>query len=138
MKRCPVSRVVMPVAIAFALSFATEAGALTTRVSVATDGTQGTGGSVGSWTTPGAVTPNGRFVGFWSEFNNLVPGDTNGVGDVFVRDRVTGTTTRVSVGAGGVQADSLVSGGYLSDDGRYVLMQSGATNLISSPAGAFV
>ena len=48
---------------------------------------------------------DGRFVAFESDATNLVPGDTNGVSDVFVRDRKTGTTQRVSVELGGVQGE---------------------------------
>ena len=51
------------------------------------------------------ISADGRFVAFYSMATNLVPGDTNGTGDVFVRDRQTGTTERVSVGSGGVQGD---------------------------------
>ena len=53
----------------------------------------------------GDMTPDGRFVVFASAASNLVPGDTNGVGDVFVRDRRSGVTERVSVGPKGVQGN---------------------------------
>ena len=52
-----------------------------------------------------AISADGRFVAFNSDATNLVPGDTNGADDVFVRDRQTGTTQRVSVGPGGVQGN---------------------------------
>ena len=39
-----------------------------------------------------AISADGRFVAFNSDATNLVPGDTNGARDVFVRDRQTGTT----------------------------------------------
>src|SRR5688500_3003695 len=76
-------------------------------ISVAPDGTIGNDSSVagdhlGDY---GDMTPDGRFVVFASAASNLVPDDTNGVGDVFVRDRRTGVTERVSVGAKGVQGD---------------------------------
>ena len=51
-----------------------------------------------------ALCADGRFVAFDSSATNLVPGDTNGAADVFVRDRQTGMTSGVSVGPGGVQA----------------------------------
>lgn len=63
-------------------------------VSVAVDGSWGNGAS-----TAAAMTPDGRYVTFVSEANNLVPGDTNGIPDVFVRDLLTQTTTLVTVGA---------------------------------------
>src|SRR4029077_12403300 len=62
---------------------------------------------------------------------NLVGGDTNGVRDVFVRDLVTGTTTRVSVGAGGAQANGASSNARISADGRFVVFTSLASNLVA-------
>ena len=62
--------------------------------------------------------------------SNLVPGDTNGVADVFVRDRRTGTTERVSVGPGGAQGNELSFDPAISADGRFVAFGSGATNLV--------
>src|SRR5207247_971346 len=72
----------------------------TTRVSVDSAGTQGDGHS----SSP-AISADGRFVAFTSHDTNLVTGDTNNSDDVFLRDRQSGTTSRVSVGAGGVQAN---------------------------------
>jgi hypothetical protein len=66
--------------------------ATTTRVSVATGGGQANGGSHG-----GTLSADGRFVAFSSTAINLVPGDSNFADDVFVHDRQTGTTMRVSV-----------------------------------------
>jgi len=82
------------------------------------------------------LTPDGRFVSFASSASNLVPGDTNGVGDVFVRDRRSGATERVSVGAKGAQGDGdsnvlgISTNTAISDDGRYVAFKSDATNLV--------
>src|SRR5260221_638913 len=56
------------------------------------------------------VSADGRFVVFSSRATDLVPGDTNGAWDVFVHDRQTGTTERVSVAPGGAQADYDSSG----------------------------
>src|SRR6185436_4097188 len=53
-----------------------------------------------------SISADGRFVAFWSDATNLVAGDTNGFADVFVHDRQTGGTERVSVGPLGVQGDS--------------------------------
>src|SRR5262249_13263418 len=66
----------------------------TILVSVVTNGTPANGASRAS-----TMTPDGRFVAFVSLANNLVPNDTNGISDVFVRDLLLGTTTLVSVGA---------------------------------------
>ena len=76
------------------------------------------------------ISADGRFVAFRSEAANLVPDDTNGVPDVFVFDRLTGLTRRVSVAPGGAQADD-GSGGELdlSWSGRFVAFSSDATNL---------
>ena len=68
---------------------------------------------------------------FQSDASNLVTGDTNGEGDVFVHDRQTGQTTRVSVASDGTEANASSSGPDLSDDGRYVAFSSSATNLVS-------
>jgi Tol biopolymer transport system component len=73
---------------------------------------------------------HGRFVVLTSIASNLVPDDTNGEQDVFVRDRQTGRTTRVSVGAGGAQGNAGSIGAGISADGRYVTFDSNATNLV--------
>ena len=92
----------------------------TTRVDVATGGTQANGLG-GSYVGRGRVSDDGRVVAFDSVATNLVAGDTNGVADVFQRGLVTGTTTRVSVGPAGEQlaGSSLVGG--VSNDGSVVL-----------------
>jgi Tol biopolymer transport system component len=96
----------------------------TTMVSVAPDGTPGNGRSIGV-----SISGDGRFVAFMSEASNLVAGDTNGTWDVFVRDRLTGQTTRVSVASDGTQGNASSSGGALSGDGRFVVFSSIASNL---------
>jgi Tol biopolymer transport system component len=65
----------------------------TVRVSVASDGTQGNWSSYG----PVSLSADGRFIAFQSTASNLVPGDTNDVSDIFIHDRRTGETWRVSV-----------------------------------------
>ncbi|MFN0253919.1 MAG: hypothetical protein ACKV2T_44055 [Kofleriaceae bacterium] len=77
------------------------------------------------------LSSDGRFVAFWSPDPSLVPGDTNGWDDVFVRDRVLLTTERVSVDSAGLQGNRMSRGGTaLSSDGRYVAFVSMATNLV--------
>jgi Tol biopolymer transport system component len=98
----------------------------TSRVSVASDGTQANGLSRGV-----AISSNGRLVAFRSEATNLVSGDTNGVSDIFVHDRTTGQTTRVSVASDGTQGDGFSSFPAISRKGRYVAFQSLSTNLVS-------
>ena len=99
----------------------------TERVSVDSAGAQGNGNSFYS-----AISADGRYVAFESDTTNLVPGDTNGVSDVFVHDRQTGTTERVSVDPAGVQGngESGTDGVSISADGRYVAFDSGASNLV--------
>ena len=84
-----------------------------------------------------AITPDGRFVLFTTAASNLVAGDTNNSSDVFVHDRQTGATTRVSVDSAGNQAQcptvfglSCSGGGSISSDGRFVAFISNATNLV--------
>ncbi|MCA9942608.1 MAG: PD40 domain-containing protein, partial [Anaerolineales bacterium] len=98
----------------------------TTRISVASDGTEGNGRS-----DRAIVSSDGRYITFDSEATNLVSGDTNGNVDVFIHDRQTGETNRVSVGPGGVQGDQGSSSHSLSADGRYVVFGSSATNMVN-------
>ena len=77
-----------------------------------------------------SVNANGDYVAFTSDATNLVPGDTNGVRDIFVRDRVTGTTERVSVSNAGVEGNDVSEYPDISDDGRFVAFQSSADNLV--------
>jgi Tol biopolymer transport system component len=102
----------------------------TTRVSVGRGGRQANGAS---WFP--AISADGRYVAFQSLASNLVPGDTNRLSDVFVRDLATGETSRGSVTSRGGQARCSL--GYcestqpaLSAHGRYVAFQSSATNLV--------
>lgn len=77
-----------------------------------------------------AVSADGRMVAFACDASNLVPDDTNGVGDVFVHDLESGETTRVSVGSGGIEADEPSFLPSLSGDGRLVSFTSYAHNLV--------
>ena len=63
----------------------------------------GEGGNNSSWDP--AITADGRYVAFSSSATNLVPLDTNDYGDVFLHDRTSGQTTRISVSGEGVQAE---------------------------------
>jgi len=106
----------------------------TERVSVSNSGQQANGGS-----SPGGISADGRFVAFSSGASNLVAGDTNGVTDVFVRDRLTGTTERVSLSNEGEQANSFsyCSREAISADGRYVAFSSAAANLVAGDTNGF-
>ena len=98
---------------------------VTQRVSISSSGAQSNGGS-----GPSSLSADGRYVAFASSASNLVAGDTNGYSDVFVRDRLSGTTERVSVGSGGAQANGPSTYAQISADGRYVLFTSNASNLV--------
>jgi Tol biopolymer transport system component len=105
----------------------------TERVSVATGGAQAVGSRLvpgGSFTTLHALSGDGRFVTFSSAAPNLVAGDTNRVADIFVHDRATGVTRRVSVSSAGAQADDLSQLPAVSPDGRFVGFNSLAFNLV--------
>jgi hypothetical protein len=80
-----------------------------------------------------SVSDDGRFVLFTSASTNLVPGDTNGTGDVFLRDRQNGTTVRVSVDSNGNEAQGRSAGGWMTSNGRFVVFGSDAPNL--APGG---
>jgi hypothetical protein len=86
----------------------------------------------------GNISGDGRFVVFISYASNLVAGDSNGSPDVFVRDRQTATTTRVSVSSGGGQANGSSLWPRISADGRFVAFVSTATNLAGSDANGTV
>jgi Tol biopolymer transport system component len=77
------------------------------------------------------MSSNGRYIAFASDAPNLVGGDTNNVSDIFVRDRVTRLTTRVSIATSGAQGNGPSYNPAISADGRYVAFESEATNLVS-------
>lgn len=132
----------------------------TSRVSLASDGTEGDADS-----TQPAISADGRVVAFYSSASTLVPGDTNGAIDLFVHDRATGTTTRLSVATDGTQgnanagpATSCVTGTpttgggsspaeltrcwpgappALSADGRLVAFASDADNLVADDTNGY-
>jgi len=76
------------------------------------------------------ISADGRYVAFESGATNLVADDTNGEGDVFVHDRQTGATERVSVDSQGAQVNDDSNDPAISVDGRYVAFVSYATNLV--------
>jgi hypothetical protein len=95
------------------------------RVSVASDGTEGNGVSDYS-----SLSTDGRYVAFRSDAWNLASGGTKGISDIFVHDRHTGKTERVSVASDGTPGDSSSYDPTISADGRYVAFGSWATNLV--------
>lgn len=104
----------------------------TERVSLRSNGAQGN-----SWSGYAAISGNGRFVAFTAEASNLVQGDTNGVQDVFVHDRRTDTTARISINGRGRQGNGDSAYPSISATGRFVVFSSGATNLVPNDANGF-
>lgn len=108
----------------------------TERVSVASGGRQANGSSVQP-----SITPNARYVAFTSRATDLVPGDVNGVPDVFFHNRMTGETQMASVASNGSLANGVIpcvgSSGSgapsISATGRYVAFESCADNLVEGP-----
>ena len=108
----------------------------TTRVSVATDGTESNSGSGADFSST-SISADGRFVAYRSSASNLVAGDINVAPDIFVRDTCIGTTgctpstIRVSVADDGTQGNSVSTDPSISGDGRFVSFRSGASNLVA-------
>jgi len=102
----------------------------TERVSVDNNGVQGNGPSAGFLDLPD-ISADGRLVAFPSTATNLVSGDTNGVPDIFVHDRLTGITERVSVSSSGTQSDGTsFFKPVITPDGRFVAFTDRGTNLV--------
>ncbi len=82
-----------------------------------------TNGNAASYAASKALSGDGRYLTFWSDASNLLPGDTNGRSDVFVYDRLTATTTRLTAG------DNHSSLPAISGDGQHIAFQSYATDI---------
>lgn len=101
---------------------------VTTRANISSSGVQSNSST--EWPT---IAASGQFVSFASVASNLVPADTNATWDIFVRDLVSGQTSRVSVSSAGVQGDAAsMDGTSISPDGRFVAFNSYATNLVAA------
>ena len=105
----------------------------TIRVSRHSNGTEGNGLSLQP-----AISDNGQMITFSSEATNLVTGDSNNVKDIFIHNRVSGATTRVSVADDESQANGLSDNPALSVDGRYIAFESIATNLVANDTNTTV
>jgi Tol biopolymer transport system component len=125
--------VVSPVGLHVQASPSAPAAGTTERLSVATGGSQGTGDSSFPF-----ISSDGRYVVFHSAASNLVSGDTNFSDDVFLRDRQSMTTERVSVADDESQGDDFSRFGAISADGRYVSFLSAASNLVVGDNNGFL
>lgn len=103
----------------------------TTRVSLSGAEDQANSASLGP-----AISADGRFIAFYSLASNLVPGDSNGYPDIFVRDRVLGSTVRASVSSTEAQANGGSARASISADGRFVAFHSDANNLVNDTNAA--
>lgn len=104
---------------------------LQTRVSSASGG-----GAPNAVALDSSVSGDGRFVTWTSAASDIVPGDTNGVNDIFRYDRSTGETVRVSVSSAGAQANGSSKASSMSDDGELVVFESDASNLAVNDTNA--
>jgi Tol biopolymer transport system component len=102
------------------------------RVSLAGDKTQGNSDSASP-----SLSADGRIVAFESAATNLVLGDTNEMSDVFVYERQTGLISRISIASDGTQGNDNSYAPYVSGDGRIIVFESHATNLVSGAGGPF-
>ena len=108
------------------LSIVLAADGATERVSVASDG-----GEANGLSNAASVSADGRFITFASDATNLVPDDNNNNRDIFVHDRLNGTTERVSLASDGAEGNALSFRPAISGDGRYVAFRSDSNNLVT-------
>ena len=108
----------------------------TTRVSVSSTGAESHCSDPFGCSSAAGITADGRYVAIVSDAPDLVPGDTNQASDVFIHDRRTGETTRVSISNGGSQGNGASGAAAISSDGRYVAFTSGASNLVAGDTNA--
>ncbi|MGZ8096010.1 MAG: TolB family protein [Methylosarcina sp.] len=110
--------------------YETKTGAIK-KISVDSLGTPGNSGSF----TP-SISSNGRYVVYESNANNLVPGDNNNNRDIFLYDKKIGITALVSADSSGAPGNNTSNFARISGNGRYVVYQSDATNLVGDGNGA--
>ncbi|MEK6275688.1 MAG: hypothetical protein AABM30_10160 [Actinomycetota bacterium] len=103
----------------------------TTRVSVTSTGEEVNCSDPFGCSSAAGISRDGRYVAIVSDAPNLVSGDTNAASDVFVHDRTTGVTTRVSITSGGREGNGASGWAAISTDGRFVAFTSGASNLVT-------
>jgi Tol biopolymer transport system component len=124
----------------FLAQVGTAGPATMTRVSVPAAGGEASGFATAP-SAPAAVSADGNIIAFGSDSSNLVDGDTNGVSDIFVRDRAGGRTERVSVGNSAMGKAQANAGSFkpsISADGRFVAFESAASNLVPGDGNGVV
>ena len=99
---------------------------ITERVSISSLGEQShqIGANTRNWDFRPAISEDGRFVAFKSLASNLVQNDFNGAADIFVRDRLTARTSRVSISSEGAERNGSFGYPTISDNGRFVAFRT--------------
>lgn len=120
---------------AFTQIFVLDRHLRTTELVSKAAGTQA--GGNGASLTP-SISADGRYVIYYSEASNLVFDDSNGIADLFVTDRISGVTERVSVAGGNIQLSETCARPAISGDGRVVAFACSAPQLAPGAAGPFV
>jgi hypothetical protein len=117
--------------------FVTDLDTMTT--SLVSANAAGVVGNDNSGQQPGqvSISGDGRYVAFWSGATNLVPGDTNGVADIFVKDTLTGMIKLVSADSAGVSGNATSIESAISADGRYVAFTSNSSNMVPGDSNGF-
>lgn len=105
----------------------------TTRISVDSSGLEASGGD----SFASQISPNGQFIAYQSDANNLVAGDTNAVTDTFFVDRTNGQVLRTSVNSAGMEASSASIAPAISDSGQWSAFASNASNLTPGDTNGF-
>ena len=130
MRRIGVGRI----GILIAVMTGTVSAQVIERVSVSSTEVEANGDSISP--VYDGVSEDGRFVVFESDATNLVTADGNGLRDVFVRDRLLGTTTRVSEAWSGGDATGISFYPSISEDGRWIAFTSDAPDLVVDDTNA--
>lgn len=133
--RACIAASILAAAVLFSVFVVPPANAAWSAVERVSEGTGSVEGNAASGSP--SISWDGRYVAFSSAATNLVGSDANGVSDIFVQDRTTGSTSRVSVATGGGEANGASSGPSISGDGRYVAFTSDADNLVSGDTNAY-
>ena len=100
---------------------------ITTRVSVKSNGDQAVGGGC----YDPAISADGNLVVWHSFKSDLVPMDGNGLADIFLHNRTTGVTTRLSTDTGGGDANGNSEWARISDNGNIVVYSSRADDIVT-------
>lgn len=128
----PAAAVVSALLAALVIASLALAGGASYRVATDSAGNQANAQSAGA-----TVSIDGRFVVFESTASNLVPGDTNGVSDIFYKDTLNGAITRISTDAAGNQLNGRSWAPKMTPDGHYVVFGSAAANLVPGDTNTF-